>query len=249
VIRIAADLGNTRLKWGRIGTDGRVEESIALALDDRGVWDAAWQRWNLGGSSAWAIASVNPPVAGQLEGFLKARGAASATWYRSVADVPVRHELEETDTGGADRALVVAGALALHPEGGPGLVVSCGTAITVERIAADGTWQGGAIAPGLGPASRALHALTAQLPLVQPRAAPPAWGRATRPSLEAGLFWGLVGTVRELLQRQASGLASEPWLVWSGGDAEMIAPWIAWRAARVVPNLVLEAVARIAFAP
>ena len=33
---------------------------------------------------------------------------------------------------------------------------------------ADGTWQGGAIAPGLGLSARALHQLTAQLPLVSP---------------------------------------------------------------------------------
>ena len=55
-----------------------------------------------------------------------------------------------------------------------GLVVLCGTAVTIERVAADGTWQGGAIAAGLSMTARALHLLTAQLPLVDPREAPPA---------------------------------------------------------------------------
>ena len=47
--------------------------------------------------------------------------------------MPIRHQLEHAETAGADRALAVLAAVARHPQGGPGLVVSCGTAITVER--------------------------------------------------------------------------------------------------------------------
>ena len=36
---IVADLGNSRLKWGRIGGDGRIEQVLALPLDDP---DALW---------------------------------------------------------------------------------------------------------------------------------------------------------------------------------------------------------------
>jgi type III pantothenate kinase len=251
VLRIVADLGNSRLKWGRIGEDGRLEETAALPLDDSSAWDAAWRRWNHGGSraSAWAIATVNPPLAERLGAFLTEHGVSSMTWYRSAAEVPIRHALEQPETTGADRALAVAGAWALQPPGIPGLVAACGTAITVERIAADGTWQGGAIASGLTVAARALHLLTAQLPLVRPGAdpPPPPWGRSTRPALEAGVFWGTVGTTRELLARQAAGLEPKPWLVWTGGDAESLAPWIEWHDARIVPDLVLEGLARIAF--
>jgi type III pantothenate kinase len=171
------------------------------------------------------------------------------TWYRSAAEVPIRHALEHAETTGADRALAVAGARALQPPGIPGLVVSCGTAITVERIAADGTWQGGAIAPGLALSARALHQQTAQLPLVSPSGnpAPAPWGRSTRPALDAGVFWSAVGSIRELLARQAAGLEPAPWLVFTGGDAAALAPWIDRDDARIVPDLVLEGLARVAF--
>ena len=246
--RIVADLGNSRLKWGRIGGDGRLEQAIALPLDDPDAWDAAWQRWHPAGTApgAWTIASVNPPIAERLDAFLKARGVTRTTWYRSAAEVPILQDVDKTAVGGADRALAVAGALGMHPGGGPGLIVSCGTAITVERVASDGTWQGGAIAPGLGLSARALHMMTAQLPLVSPTAAPPPWGRDTRAALEAGLFWGTVGCVRELLTRQAAGLTPDPWLVWTGGDAALLAPAIEWTGASVVPYLVLEGLARTA---
>jgi type III pantothenate kinase len=245
MLRIVADLGNSRLKWGRIGGDGRLEQAIALPLDDLGAWDAAWQHWHPVGTApgAWTIASVNPPVAERLDAFLKARGVTSTKWYRSAVEVPIRHDVDSAAVGGADRALAVAGALGMHPGGGPGLIVSCGTAITVERVAADGTWQGGAIAPGLALSARALHMMTAQLPLVSPAAAPPPWGRDTRQALDAGLYWGTVGCVRELLMRQAAGLTPDPWLMWTGGDAALLAPAIEWTDARVVPYLVLEGLA------
>ena len=42
MIRVVADLGNTRLKWGRLDESGRLAETIALPLDDPTAWAAAW---------------------------------------------------------------------------------------------------------------------------------------------------------------------------------------------------------------
>ena len=72
------------------------------------------------------------------------------TWFQAASEVPVAMDVEGADVGGADRALGVLAALELMPPGRAGLVVSCGTAITVERVTSQGVWQGGAIAPGLG---------------------------------------------------------------------------------------------------
>ena len=91
--------------------------------------------------------------------------------------------------------LAVLAALRHAPACLPGLVVSCGTAITIERVAPEGLWQGGVIAPGLFLNARALHMFTAQLPLVWPDQSAPFWGRGTIASLEAGVFWGTVGAL------------------------------------------------------
>jgi len=249
VLRIVADLGNTRLKWGRLDATGRVCESRALPGDDPVAWDDAWRAWNVSGGtdSSWAVASVNPPAADRLGRFLERQGIERVEWFRSAADVPVRHALANPETAGADRALAVAAAKGEWPEGRGGLVVLCGTALTVERVSSDGTWEGGAIAAGLGLTARALHLLTAQLPLTVPRTAPPAWGNSTLPALEAGIYWGVVGGVRELLTRQAAGLDAAPWLVWTGGDAETLAPRVPWRGPSVViPDLVLRGLACVA---
>ncbi len=239
--RIVADLGNSRLKWGRVDPDGRLGSTVALPTDDPSTWAFAWDAWGLSeDESRWSIASVNPPLADRLGRFLEALGVVEVRWHRSASEVPVRHELEHPESAGADRALAVVGALAMHRGRGPGLVVSCGTAVTVERISPEGVWQGGAIAPGLKPMARALHLLTAQLPEVTPSEAPSPFGRSTIPALEAGVFWGVVGAIRELLTRQAEGLSPTPWLIWTGGDASIFARHVEWTGAEVVPHLVLE---------
>jgi type III pantothenate kinase len=251
VLRVVADLGNSRLKWARVDDSGRLVETIAMPVDKPAAWGAVWEEWrrNEPEASRWAISTVNPPVAAKLRAFLGANGVESVTWYDSAARVPVRHELESSETAGADRALTVAAAVELMPKGQPGLVVSCGTALTVERITDDGTWQGGIIAPGLGPAARALHLLTAQLPMIELHHPPPVWGRSTRRALEAGVFWGMVGAVRELMTRQVDDMNGTPSVFWTGGDAELLAVPVAGSNARIEPDLVLLGLAHVAFVP
>jgi type III pantothenate kinase len=249
VHRIVADLGNSRLKWARVGNDGSLEPSTALPVDDPLAWDAVWDDWHQDShdSSRWAIASVNPPVAQRLAAFLQGRNVSGVKWYETAADVPVKMDVEGAYTGGADRALAVLAALRQMPPGRPGLVVSCGTAITIERITANGVWQGGVIAPGLFLCARALHSFTAQLPLVRPDGSAPFFGKGTVDSLEAGVFWGTVGAVRELLARQTFDHSEQPWIVWAGGDAERLARSVAGDDVLITSDLVLRGLAHAAF--
>jgi type III pantothenate kinase len=92
-----------------------------------------------------------------------------------------------------------------------------------------------------------MHMLTAQLPLVEVEDEPPAWGRGTESALSAGLFWGAVGEIKEIISRQSAGLTPAPWQVWTGGDALRLAPHVSDSKARVVPDLVLLGLAQIAF--
>jgi type III pantothenate kinase len=250
VIRIVADLGNTRLKCAEVRPDGSLGPAIALPIDEPGAWPEALDRLAPGAAeTSWAISTVNPPLAGRLSAWLEGRGVSGIRWFRSAANVRVPHELDRPDTAGADRALAVLAARSLNPPGRPGLVVSCGTALTVERISPAGVWQGGAIAPGLGLSARALHQGTAQLPLIDVAGPPPPLGRSTTPALAAGVFWGTVGAARELIGRQSAGLTPSPYLVWTGGDAPMLAPWVDGGEPRIVPDLVLIGVARAAYGP
>jgi type III pantothenate kinase len=242
VIRIVADLGNTRLKLSRLRADGRVERAVSLPVHEPSTWEQY-----IPDRSSWAIASVNPPVAERLAELLKARNVQQVRWFCSGADVPVPHGLETPESTGADRALAVRAAIVRADMGRSGQVVLCGTAVAIELVSAEGIWLGGAISPGLGLAGRALHTLTAQLPEVGPPSEPQAWGAATRTALEAGIYWGVVGAIREILARQAIVLGSDPWVVWTGGDAQELATSVQGNQARIIPDLVLHGLADLAF--
>jgi len=241
--RLVADLGNSRLKWAKVESNGGLGATLALPLADPSAWDRAWLGWSLGdgANTDWVISSVNPPLADRVGRFLLDRGVTRVRWCQSVVDVAIEHDVTELHTGGADRALAVVGALARKRGSGPGIVVSCGTAITVERVSPGGVWLGGAIAAGFHLIAEALHKGTAQLPLIELGREPPdPVGRATVPSLEAGIFWGVVGTVRELVSRQEATSVGPSWRIWTGGDAEALASYVDGPGAEVVPHLVLE---------
>ena len=207
MLRIVADLGNYPAQVGpRLAEDGRLTPSIALppgrpAGLGRALGRLAFEAGEPSrvghrlGQSARSR-SVWPPSSG-------GRGVRQATWYRDGGRRADRHGRGgRRDRRGRPGPRRPRGRGHMPP-GRPGLIVSCGTAITIERVSAAGVWQGGVIAPGLFLGARALHLLTAQLPLIHPDQSAPSWGRGTLGSLEAGIFWGTVGAVRELLARQA----------------------------------------------
>ena len=220
--RVVVDLGNTRLKWAEVSDSGRlVEAGRSAPLDDR---SAAFRALLPITDTTFAVASVNPPIAAEVELILDAEGAP-ARWFRAAQDVPVAHRLVHPETAGADRALAVLAAVHDRPTG-PGQVIQCGTAITVERISDDGTWLGGAILPGLGLLARSLNEGTAQLPTVMPQCVPDPWGDATESALAAGIFWGAVGALREVLARQSAQGGVAAWRIWTGGDARCLQPHV-----------------------
>lgn len=255
---LVADLGNSRLKLGRVDDAGRLVTTRVLPLDDPAEWARALETLDPGDEAPKiALASVNPPVADRFSAWLASRGARSLpelVWFRSAAQVPVPHVLARPEATGADRALAVLAATGLLAPGHPGLVVACGTAITVERIGPDGVWQGGAIGPGLALMARSLNQGTAQLPLLELAddpmlPPPPAWGDATGPALTAGVFWGAVGLARELIARQRADLGAGAPVLWTGGGARLLAPQVEGPSARVVPDLVLLGLIAAALGP
>jgi type III pantothenate kinase len=92
-----------------------------------------------------------------------------------------------------------------------------------------------------------LHDGTAQLPKVTSLISgdlPPAWGSSTLPAMAAGIVWGAVGMIRELIARQSEGLDPSPWIVWTGGDAPGLARLVCGEQARIEPDLVLIGLSR-----
>ena len=229
-----------------------------MCVEHRGrgveLWGAELDRWFdaivIADSAQCLMASVQPQVGEALLSRLRRRpwGETRAVTGR---DVPIEVRTREPARVGVDRLLDAFAVNRLRAAGAPAIVVSMGTAVTVNLVAADGAFEGGAIFAGPVLALDALHAGTASLPAVGAAglAEPPEIvGKSTEEALVAGAYWGGVGAVSELVRRMAESLGSEPEFYLTGGGAPPYAAHVRLngRAARHVPNMVLSALRLIA---
>ena len=120
---------------------------------------------------------------------------------------------------------------------------SPGTAITYDFVSADGTYEGGNIAPGIELRLKSLHEHTGSLPLVQAKGDTPLFGRDTETAIRSGVINGirkeLDGYMNELCSIYPSLL-----VFLTGGDAEFF-DIKAKSTTFAVPDLVLRGLARI----
>jgi type III pantothenate kinase len=140
-----------------------------------------------------------------------------------------------------DRLLDAVAVNARRPAGRSAVIVDAGSAITVDAVAADGTFVGGTIAIGLAMAARGLHEFTYFLPLLSVSIAPDPIGKSTAEAMQSGLFWGTVGEIKELIRRVSDSIGGDPVVYLTGGDAELLAPHLD-RPVELVPELTLHGI-------
>lgn len=144
----------------------------------------------------------------------------------------VKNRALHPETVGADR--LAQASAAWDRTGGPCVVVSMGTAITVDVVNRRGEFVGGLIAPGLRLMARALHEHTALLPEVEPARMASPVGRHTRDAIRAGISFAAEGLLRAALARSKGRVFG------TGGDAPLFRDLFDV----LVPDLALEGVVR-----
>jgi len=130
---------------------------------------------------------------------------------------PIRSAYSTMPTLGVDRWANAAAAAALFP-GRAALAIDLGTCITYDLVDSAGIYRGGAISPGGRMRSRAMHAYSARLPLIEPKPAVPPFGDSTAASLQAGLAHGVIGELEHFIGAARASHANLG-VVLAGGDA------------------------------
>ena len=120
---------------------------------------------------------------------------------------------------GPDRLVNTAGAYERH--GGDLIVVDFGTATTFDVVSAQGSYIGGVIAPGVNLSLEALHMAAAALPHVDIALPEKAIGTNTVACIQAGIFWGYVGLVREICARIKAERGRDMKIIATGGLAPL----------------------------
>src|SRR2546429_122052 len=122
-VDVVVDVGNTRIKWGRCGSDRVLHMApVSSAVDD---WVAKIRDWCLREPASWAISSVQPQRSDALIQWLRNRG--NSVWVLDDhRQLPLDVHVEHPEQVGLDR-LLNAVAAKLPPRGRlPAVVVDAG---------------------------------------------------------------------------------------------------------------------------
>jgi type III pantothenate kinase len=218
---VVADVGNSRIKWGRCSTS-QIVEICSLPPEDPAAWHEQLKRWNLPQSGIWIVTGVHPPRRDTLAHWLREQGL-DVRVVDDPRELPLHVLVERPDHVGIDRLL---DAVAVNQRRTPdryALIVDAGSAVTVDFLDSNGAFTGGTIFPGFRLMAQALHDYTALVPLVDPpRSVPPLPGTATRPAVEAGIYFAVLGGIRTLIQEYANRVGATPEVFLTGGDSPVL---------------------------
>ena len=237
---LAIDVGNTQTVFGlydgdrlaehwRVATDGRrTADELGVMLDGFLDFDDV---------DGVCLAATVPALVREFEGvaerWLRAELLVLGPGVRT--GIPIRYD--DPREVGADRIANAVGAKERY--GAPCIVVDFGTSTNFDVVSPAGEYVGGVLAPGVEISMDALFARAARLFRVDFVPPPTVIGKTTASALQAGLVYGFVGQVDEIVSRVRGELGVDARAVATGGLAELIAPH-ARTIERVDPFLTLE---------
>lgn len=228
---LVLDIGNTETVAGLFGG----EELLAhwrLASDPRRTPDElglllrhflAEEGFNPAQITAITFGSVVPSLSGVLREACERYLHAPAVAIDARTPLPIRLEVDEPLTVGADRIVNTLAASSAYRA--DSIVVDLGTATTYDCVTAHGVFVGGVIAPGVRSAAERLTEGTAKLPRVELAQPAIVIGKRTEACLQSGIFYGAVDAVDGIVSR-----IREEWnrpdalVVATGGLATLIGP-------------------------
>lgn len=172
-----------------------------------------------------AICSVVPSVTPMLAAACEMSFGQTPIMIDGRAKLPIKLDVEEPFTVGADRIANTLAASRIHKR--DSIVVDMGTATTYDCITADGTFLGGVIQPGIMISADTLFRRTAQLPATDIVAPKRIIARRTDECIRAGVLYGAVDSIDGIVKRikKEWPFKQPPLVIATGGMAETIQPY------------------------
>jgi type III pantothenate kinase len=177
-----------------------------------------------GGAEGSAICSVVPTITPMLAEACEVCFSHKPIMIDAHAKLPIKLDVEEPFTVGADRIANTLAASRIHKR--DAIVVDLGTATTYDCITADGTFLGGVIQPGIMISADTLFRRTAQLPATDIVAPKKVIARRTDECIRAGVLYGAVDSIDGIVRRIKKEWPGKkpPLVIATGGMAETVRP-------------------------
>jgi type III pantothenate kinase len=227
---LVIDVGNTNVKFALFDGDAmktrwRIATDARRTADEYVVW--LNQLLEIEGYTraivkAVIISSVVPRALHNLQ-MLSSKYFGVEAYIAGRESVAWRIALlvDEPQAVGADRAINAIAAQSL--ETGDKIVISFGTATTLDYVNGEGAYCGGLIAPGVNLSLEALVAAAAKLPRIAIEAPPSASviGLTTESQMLIGIYWGYVSMIEGLMARMKAEIGKPVKVIATGGLATL----------------------------
>jgi len=240
---LVLNIGNSRLAIGAFSR-GQLEYVTRIPHAQRADWPGkiaeAWSHIADRDDAEIAAASVNAPLVEPIEHAAHQATGKSIQWVGKEIDLPIKVLTENPSKTGVDRILNIAAAYEQMQKAC--VVVDVGTAITIDCCNDQGDFLGGAIAAGVGICLDGLHQRASALPQVELATPTQVFGRSTQQAILNGLYHGIRGMVKELVESYATELGHWPDIIATGGDAAKL--FDGWEMVHAIaPDLTLYGIA------
>jgi type III pantothenate kinase len=214
------DFGNTRLKCAPLDANGRCGPVQAFVASDREALDGLLRVLGpaKSGDRVWLASVTTPERSDALTSAIAGQGYLVRRVQTKAQCGPLRIAYPEPLQLGVDRFLAMLAVL--QRDDGPWLIVSIGSAMTVDLLGSDGLHYGGLIAPT---PTHMLEAMTARFPLLNS-----ADGRVdefannTADAIASGAHAAAIGLIERSLRTADERLGVMPKLLLTGGGAEAL---------------------------
>lgn len=244
---LALDVGNTQIYGGVFDKEKmllsfRRNSKQGASSDEIGIFLRTVLRENdIDPSKVKQIAfcSVVPDVIYSLRGACKKYFDINPFILQAGVKTGLKIKYRNPVEVGADRIANSIAATQLYPNKNL-IIVDLGTATTFCAISKEKDYLGGSIVAGLRLSMESLEAKTSKLPSVEIVAMNEALGRSTIESLQSGLYYGHIGTIKEISDRIAKECfdGDKPFIIGTGGFANLFEKEKIFDV--VVPDLVLK---------
>ncbi len=224
---LAIDVGNTNIVFAVFDDDGniagqwRLSTIPGITADELADWldrELASAEIEKNKISSAIISTVVPAMLDELKNLCRVYIGADPMVVGEVGvNLGIDVLVDNPDEVGADR-LVNAVSVATNYKP-PLIVVDFGTATTFDVIDENGNYAGGVIAPGINLSLEALHMATAKLPRVEVVKPANVIGKATKPAMQSGIYWGYVSIIEGIVKRIKDELGIEMDIIATGGLA------------------------------
>jgi type III pantothenate kinase len=224
---LAIEQGNTNTLFAvhdgeRWLAQWRAATEAARTADEYAVWLAqllAMAGLQMESVDGCIVSSVVPQSIFNLRNLARRYLKVEPMVVGENVDLGIEVRIQKPSEAGADRLVNAIGAHITYP--GPLLVIDSGTATTFDIVAADGAFEGGAIAPGISLSMQALHAAAARLPRVAIQRPPRVIGTDTVGAMQSGVYWGYVSLIEGLIERIKAEYTAPLTVIGTGGVASL----------------------------